>query len=536
MVSLDPRRLAQTFLTKKIHLRHSSLEGADPTSKQEFLDKFYDGGGQAKVRNPSRDPEVRERNKEVSFDYAYHSNEEFRREVDDKYERWKQDPGAVQDTRGPVGGWSSEDLSLAIAGEEIRRKPLSEKKRKGRNESFLVTLKQGDRTGDFVFKPAKGEDRYIRPGMPAGTYHSREHSAYAIDALLGGDRGVVPPTVTRGPESGSYQAFAYGTSDMYGDDMNRLASAVKPEDLPKSADFNRLQVLDLILGHEDRHAGNLLFHFDGEASPENLRLSAIDNGLTLSSPLPKPEDHRYDRRAFHGFYYSPDSSKALTPEEVRKYTEEGVKARKAGDEAIARSLSNIPKNLQDQIKSVSLEEMANQIIGSGIHEKGAVRAALVRMAALQEDPEIFAKLLKEFSGNLEEAWTNFQYLSGQENSLLEKAGASGRSEEIDKALEKYQPNKWEDPPDVKSFYEHHLNLQQRHHQMWAGGGGGKAAPDPKTRPSGSQKTERLDETRKPNPGPIQDQSKPPSRENPKPQGDPQRTEKLASLWLYKELK
>jgi hypothetical protein len=354
--------------------------------------------------------------------------------------------------------------------------------------------------------------------------------------------------------------------------MNQLLETVKAKDLPRSPDFNRLQVLDLILGHEDRHAGNLLFWFEGEErTPENLRFVAIDNGLSLSSPRSKPSRHEYDHRAFQRFYPTPDKDKTLTPQEIEDHRFDVGRAKIDGDEAVAQSLSEIPSDLQEQIKAVDLGEMARHIIGSGINEKGAVRAALVRMAALQENPQIFAQLLKEYSGDLDEAWRQFQYLSGQEDELLKKAGADKRAKEIDAALEEHKPDKWEDPPDYQEFKKHHLQRQRAHHSMWSGGGGGLPKRDTPAGGGLVQRTEKKDRpdsdarTRKTGPvtgGPDPDEEGPDpdaKTRKPKPEEDPdldwgdlisdsrsvskqktkkpetgrQRTERLASLWLSK---
>jgi hypothetical protein len=316
----------------------------------------------------------------------------------------------------------------------------------GVNQSEIVELELDGEKGTFVRKPAEGETGHLRIGIPAGSYHSREAAAYGIDNLLGG-RPLVPLTVSRGDHDGSYQQFAEGSRPMHGNDLNELASRITPEDLHRSPDFHRLNLLDLVLGHEDRHRGNLMFSFDGEdETPESLRLTAIDNGLSLASPSTQA-DHRVYVNPFTGLYVDkPDAPR----EEQDRIADD---ARRRGNQAVSDSLSRVDPKLHEQLSKVDLKAAAKALTDSGLREEGAVRAALVRIAALQEDPEVFGTILERNDGDLDAAWREFQHLSGS-GDLLGHAGASARSSEIDAAVRDATPGRgWTQPEELTNLFK-----------------------------------------------------------------------------------
>lgn len=330
----------------------------------------------------------------------------------------------------------------------------------GYNQSFIVKLQHGDDEQIFIRKPAEGEQKHLRVGIPGGTYHAREQGAYDFDQLLGG-RGVVPVTVSRGPADGSYQVWVQGARAMYDEDLNDLVRKVKPEDLHESQDFHRLNAIDLVMGHEDRHAGNLLYWFEEEEEekPENLRFVAIDNGLIAATPSELPSHRAY----YHPFKWMWTAEEGMSQQEQ---DEAANKARERGDKAVAKSLSRIAPDLHEQFKQVDLSDAARTMAGAGVTEEGAVRAMLVRLAALQENPEIFKEFLERSNGDLEEAWREFQYSSGQRDDLLRRAGAMERRDEIDKAVAAAEPEGgWTSPQVLENMFRE-LEKEQEGFDSW----------------------------------------------------------------------
>ena len=64
--------------------------------------------------------------------------------------------------------------------------------------------------------------------------------------------------------------------------MRDFGKIVSLEDLPQVESFGRMALLDLLLGSEDRHDGNMLWTTEGdEPTRENLRLIAMMWGITV---------------------------------------------------------------------------------------------------------------------------------------------------------------------------------------------------------------------------------------------------------------
>lgn len=372
---------------------------------------------------------------------------------------------------------TAQNLDIAKHGKIKEKKVLSAGGRDSKgpvNQSYIVQLEHEGKTQNFIYKPAEGEEPHLRFGVPAGQYHAREAAAYSIDRMMGG-RGVVPVTHTRGKDDGSYQLWAEGARAMHGKDMDHLVKTVPLDEVHRSPDFQRMNVMDLMLGHQDRHRGNILYSFDGEEKPENLRFVGIDNGLSLSSPQER-QDHAIYVNPFAGWYEEPEGADKMDMFERAQASEDAArKAKKEGDRAVAKSLSNLSPETVESIKKIDLDEMAKALTDSGIDEEGAVRAALTRVAALQADPTIFKEILDSNSGNLEESWTEFQYQSGQEEKLLRRAGAkSDLKERVQQAVEKAKPQKgWSKPI---TFAETNKAL------MELAGWGKEAPPDQATAP------------------------------------------------------
>jgi hypothetical protein len=436
---MDPRayRVAQAFV--EAHVRRA-----------KYAPEFLQWVGDRKFRNPETGNEVKFLSLPTQEQRRVYSQWAKAKGVQEQPEQQtQQDPQAQ--THDQI---EQRNADIARQGEVVASEVLSEGGRAmdgeggspGINQSFIVKMRLGDQEQVYIRKPAEGEERHLRVGIPGGTYHAREQAAYQLDRMLGGE-GVVPTTVTRGADDGSYQVWVDGARAMHGEDLDELVGKVKPEDLQRSPDFQRLNLFDLISGHEDRHRGNLLYHFDGDETPENLRFVAIDNGMTMASPSDVP-DHRAYYHPFGAFYLDDESK----PKHERE--QDGDVARHRGNKAVAASLSEVSPDLHAQLRGVKMDDAARAMTSSGVTEPGAVRAALVRIAALQEDPKVFQQFLRRHNGNLEEAWQNFQHSSGDKNDLLGRAGAEGRAEEIDAALGAAKPEGgWTEPEKLENFFQ-----------------------------------------------------------------------------------
>ena len=448
---MDPRayRIAQEFVRAQVRRARYAPEFLRIVEPQRF-------------RNPETDREV----KFVSL-----PDDEQKR----IYDQWRS-KNNVQEQAPQQKPTSPEDITarnidIVRNGRETAREVLSAGGRGSAgpvNESYIVQLEKDGQTQEFIYKPAKGEEPHLRIGIPAGQYHAREQAAYSIDAMLG-DGGVVPVTHTRGADSGSYQLWADGARAMHGSDMNDLVAKVPVKELRSSPDFQRLNVMDLIMGHEDRHRGNLLHYFDGDETPENLRFVAIDNGLSMAAPSTLP-DHRVYVNPFQGYYTETED---MTWEEQLEAKDKG---KKEGDQVVADSLSRISPELHEKIKKLKLSTVAKSMTSAGIDDEGAVRAALVRIAALQADPTIFRDILQRHGGDLEEAWRDFQHLSGWKDDLLWRSGAGDDAEEkIDAALRDARPRGgWADPIGLEAAHAAVADLEN-----W-----GAAPPEDATRRDG----------------------------------------------------
>lgn len=327
---------------------------------------------------------------------------------------------------------TARNVDLARNGKVVSSKSLSS----GANTSYVVQLEKDGRTETFLYKPAGGEERNLRNGVMAGTYHRREQAAYAIDTLLGG-KGIVPVTQTRGDEDGSYQLWAHDTKALHGDSFDEIAMKIPLKGLRNNESFQRLNILDLLIGHQDRHAGNLLATFDGgEPTPKNLRFIAIDNGLSLAA-----EKEDLDDDDFSYVYETPFN-------DWHMYNEDAVgvdESKQAGDEEVAHVLMNISDDLRNRLKGIKLRDMAHAMTDAGVDEEVAVRAALTRLVALQENPDIFEIYFEDSNEDLSEAWRSFQRDSTEtvqgENRLLQQAGILEKQQTIDEAVKEARPER-----------------------------------------------------------------------------------------------
>jgi len=423
---MDPRafRVAQQFV--RAHLRQARYA-------PEFL-QWAEGR-----RFPNPNPQGRL--KDVKFDSL---PDDHQKRI---YEQWRGQKG-VQEQPSSQEQVRQQAVDIARNGKIVARKPLSAggKGQPGRNVSEIVRMRHGDQDQIFIRKPADGEKGYLRVGIPGGTYHAREQASYALDSLLGSQGALIPPTITRGNEDASYQAWSTGSKQMYDEDLNELVEKVPVKDLARSPSFHRLNLLDLIQGHEDRHRGNLLYAFDGEETPENLRFVAIDNGLTMSSPLLNPDMSVYVN-PFQGYYVETENM------DWGEQVQAQDKGKLEGDRVVAQSLSRIDPKLHEQLRQVDLADAAKGMTDAGVTDEAAVRATLVRIASLQADPTLFKTILDRNDGDLEKAWQEFQYLSGHKDDLLWRSGAGEEAEQrVNNALSRARPKGgWAEPPKIKEM-------------------------------------------------------------------------------------
>lgn len=360
-------------------------------------------------------------------------------------------------------------LDMARNGKVVHSTVLSSggKDADSRNQSNFVMIEHDGETGMFIHKPVAGEEGNMRLGIPGGQYHAREQAAYAFDELLGG-RGVVPVTATRGQDDGSYQRFLLEANAMEPEKFQEDLGKASVADIRDNPDFERVNVLDLILGHQDRHGRNLMWYVDGDPDPENVRLVAIDNGLSIGGEAGAPKMYMY----INPFHYWTDDEEAVDPNNYDSIAQQAT-----ADMMVGKALSDISDDMISRIRELDLEDVARSLTEAGIDDPAAVRALLVRVAALQADRNVFRDLMskepvRHTSGTsrLQRAWQKFQHESYEDGNLLYKSGAGSEAERrIEKALEAATPEGgWEDA----------LSIEQQTQNILAAIAAESAANDP----------------------------------------------------------
>jgi uncharacterized repeat protein (TIGR03843 family) len=132
------------------------------------------------------------------------------------------------------------------------------------NQTFLVTVTDGDVVMPAVYKPHRGE----RPlwDFPEGLY-LREAAAYVLSDALGW--GVVPETIIRNDAplgTGSLQRFVPA------DFAQHYFTLLEDEDERWHDALRTIATFDLVANNADRKSGHCLLGEDG-------RIWGIDNGL-----------------------------------------------------------------------------------------------------------------------------------------------------------------------------------------------------------------------------------------------------------------
>lgn len=236
------------------------------------------------------------------------------------------------------------DLGAFKRGDIVTRKPLGG----GANVTELVTYRDADgREHVGVYKPKSGEDGSLRGNVPGGTFYRREEAAYLVDQAMAGEK-IVPPTTIRevAGDLGSVQKFVPG-APTYDSVQYTLYGADKK--FAKQQSVKRMWLFDIIVGHSDRHEGNVLLRKERKTN----KPIAIDNGLAF-----------------------PESSGTWFR------FPEGLGARH-----ITYKLDEARRKM---INSIDVEELAAQLKTTGISET-AIAGTLVRVRALQLDPDAISK-------------------------------------------------------------------------------------------------------------------------------------------------
>jgi hypothetical protein len=394
------------------------LAEAGPEQNQlfeNFLAERYEGG-RARVPNPNS--QTRERYREVAVSTAL-KDPEFQRKIRVEFERWREKededldeaesrPLPREAPRTPRWAEAQEKLlGIARKGKVIAEQELGG----GVNQTSVRTLRAGDAEQRFVWKPKSGERPDARIGIEVGSYHQREAAAYGFDRLLG-EGTVIPPTTSTG--DGSYQAFESGAVSL----LDVFDPVMSVEDLADNQDFHRINVLDLVLGNEDRHPGNIMFVKDA-SKPGGHRFIAIDNGFTLADPSDKGDELTWNiKDPWTDIYNGSDRLEA--------------------QDALAKSTTSIDRDLHEQLQEVDHDDFVRTMVENGIKSKKAILAALVRLSAMQRD----RKIVGSFTGDHHPwkflgAQQEFQRMAAKEpKRLLDLAGDGPSLEELRATVER----------------------------------------------------------------------------------------------------
>ena len=231
--------------------------------------------------------------------------------------------------------------------------------------------------------------------------HNREAGAYALDRLLG-EGTIVPPTTTTGDGNdglGAYQQIVPGmfTAAHNGQSLRGISN----KDLLRNPDVGRQLVLDALMGHQDRHWGNMAFSWadpDGPKTAQNLRVHGIDNGYALAETKSGQSPGSWDIRDNWG--------------------ETGGSER---HNLIKQFFERIPDQFLEQLKDVTTKDITKALAESGLTKKSAIEATALRLAVLKADPELLGRMVA--SSDSRAGQQQFQYQSHHKQAkLLREAG------------------------------------------------------------------------------------------------------------------
>lgn len=343
-----------------------------------FVAKSILSGHHTRVEDPAS-PEKRKQREEAK--------EKAEREKKDRIDEQKK---RRQEKFESFPAWRKKQqaqLDIALSGTVTKDKPLGG----GVNTSVKRTMTKDGKSAAFVWKPVKGEQANLRTGIKAGEYHQREEAGYAVDALFG-DGTVVPPTASDG--EGSYQVFEPGSKTFY---ETQGSLRLTNDELENNEDFHRIMFLDQVLGHEDRHYGNIMFKKDKKSG--KIRFIAIDNGLALADPEAKDGVSDYCMR-------EPWTSVSGERTDDRQ-------------EMLIRVFSDVPEKMHERMKAVKMDDFVDALVDSGITNEKIVRAAAVRLAAFQHNPKVLHAFVKNFDNPMI-GLREFQHASAFDETKLVK--------------------------------------------------------------------------------------------------------------------
>jgi len=283
----------------------------------------------------------------------------------------------------------------------------------GVNAPVRRKMKAGDREEEFVFKakhlePGQPGSRNYRhgqlsnkTGVPSGEMHNREAGAYALDHLLG-EGVIVPETTTTGQGIKGLGAYQRMLPDLFTAAQNgQSLRGISNKDLLRHPGVGRQLVLDALMGHQDRHYGNMGFSWidpSGPKTAENLRVHAIDNGYALAETTPGQSPGSWDIR---------DNWSETGGSERRNFVKE--------------FFERIPDHVLDRLKDVSTKDVAQALVSSGLTSKSAIEAVALRLAVMKADPELLGRMIS--ADDSRSAQQNFQFQSHhKQKKLLQEAG------------------------------------------------------------------------------------------------------------------
>jgi hypothetical protein len=217
-------------------------------------------------------------------------------------------------------------------------KPLSPAA-KGINSSEYVTLENGIKG---IWKSEAGESKGLRQ-LVGGALYKREAAAWKVDQLLG--TNVVPRTVAReyAGKIGSIQEFVPNSTVF----AEASAASIKAA---SKVSGTQLSLLDVVIGNQDRHFGNVMVSTVGGKS----KFVAIDNGYSMSK-----------RHLGRWFFNGRTASSFANKSEIQGLVE----------------FSSMKK----QLEAVDLRKLAQLLRDEGIGQKAAHKV-VGRAAALRKNP------------------------------------------------------------------------------------------------------------------------------------------------------
>jgi hypothetical protein len=311
----------------------------------------------------------------------------------------------------PNHNWEADHKAVLDVARDGTRKGRDREMGGGVNAPVRRKMKAGDREEEFIFKSRHREpgqrgssrSRQLsnKTGVPSGQMHNREAAAYELDRLLG-DGTVVPITTTTGEGDlglGAYQQIVPGifTAAFNGQALRSISN----KDLLRHPDVGRLLVMDALMGHQDRHHGNMAFSWidpNGPKTAQNLRVHGIDNGYGLAETKRGQNPSSWDIRDNWGQTGGSERTKLLK-----------------------QFFERIPDQLLEQLKDVTTKDVTKALASSGLTNKSLIESVALRLAVMKADPELLGRMIA--AGGSRDGQQQFQYQSHhKQKKLLQEAG------------------------------------------------------------------------------------------------------------------